>query len=51
VSEEFASEFEDQGAQIVPKEGEDDVEVVGDDVPEEEGQEMSEWEILLTVGA
>jgi hypothetical protein len=51
-SEEFASEFEDLGSEIVHQESEDDVEVVDDDVPEEEEEEeISELERLLTVGA
>jgi hypothetical protein len=53
-SEEFASEFEDLGSEIVHPESEDDVEVVEDDVPEEEeeeDEEISELERLLTVGA
>jgi hypothetical protein len=48
-SAEFASEFEELGSQIVHQQG-DDVEVVGDDVLEEEEEEMSELEHLLTVG-
>jgi hypothetical protein len=50
-SEEFASEFEHLGSEIVHQESEDDVEVVDDDVPEEEKEEISELERLLTVGA
>jgi hypothetical protein len=40
LSEELASEFEGLGAEIVLQEGEDDVEVVGDDVPEEEEEKL-----------
>jgi hypothetical protein len=50
-SEEFASEFKDLGSEIVHQADYDDVEVVGDDVPEEQEEEMSESELLLTVRA
>jgi hypothetical protein len=50
-SEEFAIEFEDLGSEIVHQESEDVVEGVDDDVPEEEEEQISELERLLTVGA
>jgi hypothetical protein len=50
-SEEFTSEFEDLGLEKVHQQGKDYVDMVGDDVPEEEEEEMIEWECLLTEGA